>query len=89
MEGYENIDPLEGYTFSGKEMVMDLIYTPAETLFLKRAAAAGCRTVNGFDMVIRQARLQYASYVGREIPRQLLSLINTPGANTWNKIRTG
>ena len=89
MEGYEAADPLELYSFTGKETVMDLIYTPVETPFLKRAAAAGCRTINGYDMVIRQACLQYSCFFGREIPQQLLSRVNKPGANTWNKIRTG
>jgi 3-dehydroquinate dehydratase/shikimate dehydrogenase len=89
MEGYEDTEPFEGYTFTGKETVMDLIYTPAETPFLKRAVVAGCKTINGYDMVIRQACLQYASYMGREIPHKLLSRLNMPGANTWNKIRTG
>jgi 3-dehydroquinate dehydratase/shikimate dehydrogenase len=83
-------DPLEDYVFSGKEAVMDLIYTPAETPFLRRAAEAGCRTLNGYDMVIRQACLQYACFMGREIPQQLLARISTTGDNnTWNKIRTG
>jgi len=89
MEGYETSDPLEMYAFTGEEAVMDLIYTPAQTPFLKRAAAAGCRTLNGFDMVIRQACLQYASFMGKEVPRQLLTRINKTGANAWNKIRTG
>ncbi|MDR1836597.1 MAG: type I 3-dehydroquinate dehydratase [Treponema sp.] len=89
MEGYETSDPLEIYNFSGNETVMDLIYTPAETAFLKRAAAAGCKTINGYDMVIRQACLQYGCFMGREIPKELLSRVNTSGANTWNKIRTG
>jgi len=89
MEGYNEADPLELYSFTGKEAVMDLIYTPAETPFLKRAAAAGCRTINGYDMVIRQACLQYACFFGREIPQQLLSRVNTSGESTWNKIRTG
>jgi 3-dehydroquinate dehydratase/shikimate dehydrogenase len=88
MEGHEASDLLELYNFTGNEAVMDLIYTPAVTPFLKRAAAAGCRTLNGYDMVIRQACLQYGCFMGREIPRQLLSRINT-GANSWNKIRTG
>ena len=83
------LDPLEIYTFTGKEAVMDLIYSPAQTAFLKRAAVAGCRTTNGYNMVIRQACLQYASFMGREIPQQLLSRINVSGANTWSKIRTG
>jgi len=89
MEGCETADPLEHYSFTGKEAVMDLIYTPSVTPFLEKAAAAGCKTINGYDMVIRQACLQYAHFFGREIPQQLLSRVNTPGANTWNKIRTG
>jgi 3-dehydroquinate dehydratase/shikimate dehydrogenase len=86
MEENENIDPLEAYAFTGKETVMDIIYRPAQTLFLKRAAAAGCRTSNGYDMVIRQACLQFSSYMKREIPRQHLSRLSLQGANTWNRI---
>jgi 3-dehydroquinate dehydratase/shikimate dehydrogenase len=89
MEGHSAADPLEFYSFSGKEAVMDLIYTPPLTPFLKRASAAGCRILNGYDMVIRQACLQYTYFMGREIPQQLLSRISMSGENTWNKIRTG
>ena len=89
MEGYEEADPLELYTFSGKEDVLDLVYTPAVTPFLKRAAAAGCRTINGYDMVIRQACHQYVKFMGAEIPGQLLARVNSMGANVWNKIRSG
>ncbi|MDR3020146.1 MAG: type I 3-dehydroquinate dehydratase [Treponema sp.] len=89
MEGYETEDPLEIYSFSGHEVVMDLIYTPPETPILKRAAAAGCRILNGYDMVIRQACLQYELFLKREIPNQLLLRLKKSGANTWNKIRTG
>jgi len=69
-------DPLDIYSFSGKEAVMDLIYTPPVTPFLKRAMAAGCRTINGYDMVIRQACLQYAHFTGGEIPKKLLLQLN-------------
>jgi len=88
MEGHDNTDPLELYSFTGKEAVMDLIYTPPETPFLKRAAASGCRTINGHDMVIRQACLQYVRFTGKEIPRQVLSMINSTGVNAWSKIQT-
>ena len=88
MEDYDNADPLKLYTFTGKEMVMDLVYIPAETAFLKRAAEAGCKTINGYDMVIRQVCVQYSRFTGKEIPQKLLSKINT-GANIWNKIQTG
>jgi len=91
MDGYDdvNYDPLELYHFTGREAVMDLIYTPPLSPFLKRAAAAGCKTINGYDMVIRQACLQYASFMGHDIPAQLLSWMNTTADNTWNKVRTG
>jgi 3-dehydroquinate dehydratase/shikimate dehydrogenase len=88
MEGYDNADPLELYTFTGKEAVMDIIYTPAKTLLLKRAEASGCRILNGYDMVIRQACLQYVRFTGKEIPHQILSMINTTGVNAWNRIQT-
>jgi 3-dehydroquinate dehydratase/shikimate dehydrogenase len=77
MEGSNTSDPLEGYTFSGKEAVMDLVYKPEVTPFLERAASAGCRTINGYDMLIRQACLQYACFMGREIPPQVLARVNT------------
>lgn len=75
MEGKEAGDPLESYIFSGREAVMDLIYQPDVTPFLKRAAAAGCRIINGLDMLIRQARYQYTEFMGREFPAQLVSRV--------------
>ncbi|MDR0324355.1 MAG: type I 3-dehydroquinate dehydratase [Treponema sp.] len=85
----EQDNPLEQYIFTGKETVMDLLYIPPITPFLKRAAAAGCRTINGYDMVIRQACRQYSCFFGREIPKQILSRIITMGDNTWNRIQPG
>jgi 3-dehydroquinate dehydratase/shikimate dehydrogenase len=89
MEGYNESDPLELYNFSGKEAVMDLVYTPAQTLFLKRAEAAGCRTINGFDMVIRQACLQYEKFFDREISKKHILYINSLGTTRWDKIQSG
>jgi 3-dehydroquinate dehydratase/shikimate dehydrogenase len=73
MEPNIDADPLELYTFSGKEIVMDLIYKPEKTKFLKRALQAGCRILNGYDMLIRQARYQYALFMGRDFPAQLIT----------------
>jgi 3-dehydroquinate dehydratase/shikimate dehydrogenase len=75
LDGTEMSDPLAAYTFSGREAVMDLIYQPEFTPFLKRAAAAGCRVLNGFDMLVRQARYQYTEFMGREFPAQLVSRV--------------
>ena len=72
MQGGPSSDPLEMFNFSGTEEVMDLVYKPEMTPFLKRAATAGCRVLNGYDMLIRQARYQYTQFLGKEFPEQLL-----------------
>jgi len=51
-------DPSEGYQFDGTELAYDLVYTPPETAFLRRAREAGCPTVNGEAMFEGQAALQ-------------------------------
>jgi 3-dehydroquinate dehydratase/shikimate dehydrogenase len=76
MEGNPDRDPLERYSFSGEEIVMDLIYEPERTPFLLRAAAAGCPVLNGYDMLMRQARYQYAQFFKRDFPPALLTRVN-------------
>lgn len=68
MEPKVDEDPIELYKFKGKEVVMDLIYKPAETKLLKRAALAGCKTLNGYDMLLRQAKMQFLLFTGKEYP---------------------
>ncbi|THB66826.1 MAG: type I 3-dehydroquinate dehydratase [Spirochaetaceae bacterium] len=51
-------DPLPDWSFSGDELVYDIIYTPPQTSFLGRALAAGCRIINGQGMFDAQAAAQ-------------------------------
>jgi len=75
MEESELSDPLERYAFTGREHVMDLVYRPEVTPFLRRAADAGCKVQNGRDMFVRQAKLQYAQFAGRDFPEHILPKI--------------
>ncbi|MDR0539439.1 MAG: type I 3-dehydroquinate dehydratase [Spirochaetaceae bacterium] len=61
-------DPLPAYKFRGTEIVMDLVYVPTQSAFLARAAAAGCPTLNGYDMLLRQAKLQYNLFFNSDYP---------------------
>ena len=54
---------------------MDLIYRPKKTLCLKRAEEAGCRILNGYDMLYRQARNQYSYFMDKEFPPSLISRV--------------
>jgi 3-dehydroquinate dehydratase/shikimate dehydrogenase len=65
-------DPFELYQFKGHETVMDLIYYPSMTAFLRRAHIAGCTTLNGLEMLILQAKHQYQYFFDREFPDRLI-----------------
>jgi 3-dehydroquinate dehydratase/shikimate dehydrogenase len=76
MAGFEEKDPMELYDFKGREVVMDIIYHPEVTPFLARAAASGCRILNGYDMLKRQAQYQYKNFMNRDFPAQFMSRVN-------------
>ncbi len=68
MHPQEDIDPFAFYDFSGNEIVYDVIYTPSETKFLKRARDAGCTVLNGKAMLLEQAYRQFRLFTGEEYP---------------------
>ncbi|WP_320130383.1 shikimate dehydrogenase [uncultured Sphaerochaeta sp.] len=64
----EEGDPVPALRFSGKEIVYELIYHPRETVFLKRAKSAGCRVIEGRDMLMEQGKLQFEAFTGYHYP---------------------
>ena len=69
---YPNADetPFEG-RFDGR-LVYDLVYNPMETRLLRDAAAAGCATIRGLDMLVAQAEDQSEWWTGRRPPTGLM-----------------
>jgi len=63
-------DPIPGYSLSGGEIVYDIIYIPRLTPLLKRAAEAGCRVINGWEMLTAQAGIQFRFFTGQDLPRE-------------------
>ena len=57
-------DPLYFYDFNGHETVIDIVYTPATTPLMVHAQQAGCRTLNGFNMLKYQGYLQFKHFTG-------------------------
>jgi len=62
--------PFEG-AFDG-HVVYDLVYNPMETRLLKEAAAAGCETLGGLDMLVAQAEDQSEWWTGKRPPTGLM-----------------
>lgn len=51
---------------------VDLVYTPRDTRFLRDARAAGAATVEGTEIFLGQADLQFERFTGQKIPGALL-----------------
>jgi 3-dehydroquinate dehydratase/shikimate dehydrogenase len=52
--------------------VYDLIYNPPMTRLLSEAAAAGCRTIGGLEMLVAQAEEQFEWWVGMKPPKNVM-----------------
>jgi 3-dehydroquinate dehydratase/shikimate dehydrogenase len=63
---YTGQSPVTREQFSGSRCVYDLIYNPAETLFLCEAQESGCETLGGLEMLVAQAELQFELWTGRK-----------------------
>jgi 3-dehydroquinate dehydratase/shikimate dehydrogenase len=59
--------PLPAAALSGR-YVYDLVYNPPATRLLRDAAAAGCVTFGGLDMLVAQAQEQFSWWTGIKAP---------------------
>lgn len=55
--------------------VFDAVYNPRRTKLLQDAVAAGCRTVEGIEMFLGQAYVQFELWTGHPAPRQVMRAI--------------
>jgi shikimate dehydrogenase len=60
--------PAADFALAPGAVVMDMVYKPLRTEFLERAAAAGHPTVDGLEMLIRQAVPSYEAFFGAAPP---------------------
>jgi 3-dehydroquinate dehydratase/shikimate dehydrogenase len=53
-------------------LVYDLVYNPMQTRLLREAAAAGCKTIGGLDMLVAQAEDQSEWWLGHRPPQGVM-----------------
>lgn len=58
--------PMPASALRGCRLVFDLIYNPLETRLLRDARSAGCLTLCGLDMFVRQAGMQFELWMGHK-----------------------
>lgn len=65
----ENETPATSAQLHGARAAYDLVYNPAETLFMRAARAAGCAHVcGGLAMLVAQAAAQFELWTGQPAP---------------------
>jgi shikimate dehydrogenase len=58
--------PLDLAPVEGRALVADVIPNPPETRLLREAAAAGCETLDGLEMLVEQGRIGFRLWTGAE-----------------------
>ncbi len=53
-------------------IVADVIYNPRETMLLRMAREAGCRTMNGLYMLLYQGAKSFELWTGKEMPTDII-----------------
>ncbi|MFW6107522.1 MAG: shikimate dehydrogenase [bacterium] len=64
--------PIAADLLRPEALVFDSVYNPAHTRLLREARAAGCRTVDGIEMFVRQAVEQFELWTGAPAPREAM-----------------
>ncbi len=64
-------DPAREFSYTGSELVCDLVYRPHDTAFLIHAQKAGCQILHGLDMLLAQGQLQFRTFTGEDYPQEI------------------
>ena len=66
-----DLNPIEGFRFTGREIVYDIIYKPSMTNLLSVAEKAGCTLHFGEEMLLEQGKLQFEMFTGYHYPKNI------------------
>jgi shikimate dehydrogenase len=64
--------PLPTRYLAGKPVVFDIVYNPEVTRLRREAAAAGCVTIGGLDMLVRQGAIAFEMWTGQKPPEAIM-----------------
>jgi 3-dehydroquinate dehydratase/shikimate dehydrogenase len=64
--------PMPRDALNAQTTIFDTVYNPIETRLLADARRAGCTTIDGVTMFVRQAAAQFTLFTGRDAPVDLM-----------------
>jgi shikimate dehydrogenase len=82
---YPGIDamPIRKQDLDKTMVVMDIVYNPLKTRFLREAESIGCRTIDGVSMFVYQGTFQFELWTGMRAPVEIMkkAVLNALGKN--------
>jgi shikimate dehydrogenase len=74
---FPNVDatPFDKKYFEKDMVVMDIVYSPLKTKFLKDAENAGCTIINGLSMFVFQGALQFELFTNKKAPIEIMKKV--------------
>lgn len=72
----DGIDEIDSLDFIDKNTaVVDMIYNPKHTLFLKEARKLGAKTMNGLGMLIHQGLIAHELFTENKLPKDMTDIV--------------
>jgi shikimate dehydrogenase len=68
MAPHVDATPIDPELLPQFQVVMDIVYAPLTTRLLYEAAARGCRTIDGLQMLLHQGAAQFTLWTGQAAP---------------------
>ncbi len=69
MHPHEDVPPvIDPGWISSRQLVVDIVYNPADTVLLKAAREQGARTVDGLGMLVHQGAIAFEMWTGEAAP---------------------
>jgi shikimate dehydrogenase len=72
MAPHHDASPIRPELLVHFSVVMDIVYAPLATRLLREAAARGCRTIDGLNMLQHQGAAQFTLWTGQEAPNAVM-----------------
>lgn len=75
-DGFEELSAYEAGWFAGRSgLAYDVVYTPQDTRFLREARQSGWQVIDGLEMFLWQADVQFFTWTGRHLPEAARQLV--------------
>lgn len=72
MTPHEDSTPLKAENLEAGTIVMDMVYNPLKTRFLKDAKKIGCLTIDGVAMLVHQGAVQFELWTSKKAPVEIM-----------------